>query len=127
MIVRVIRMYVSKRVKILLLALIVALLDVLKHDLTKFLHYSCFICIYRERMIGLRKYLVSGIDTPVPPLQSSPLPNLRDGTREVIIYGISAGSKGKSATGIVVFLVGGRELLSAAAVGKGWVGRLVSR
>lgn len=57
MIVRVIRMYVSKRVKILLLALIVVLLDILKHDLTKFLHYSCFICNYRERPTGFEELL----------------------------------------------------------------------
>lgn len=57
MIVRIIKMYVSKGVKILLIALILVLFDFLKHNLTKFLQYCCFICNYRERLIMFEEIL----------------------------------------------------------------------
>ena len=126
MIVRIIRICLSKKVKILLIALNLALPDFLKHDLTTLQNSSGIVAlsiITERRWLCLRNSLVSGIHIPLSPLQSLLL-------LAEFPYNFSLSrlypSSNKCATGIIVFLSGELELLSAAAAGTGWVARLVS-
>lgn len=105
MIVRIIRMYMSKEVKTLLIALNLVLLDFLKHDLTKFLWRCCFIRNYRQRLIMFGEFLGfwNSYSTSTSPELAVPCRVPIQFTSQQIAPIFKLRGKGESATGIIVF------------------------
>lgn len=124
---RIIRMYMVKGVKILLIALILALLDFfLGITLQNFSSIVPVSVIIESAWLYSMHFFVSGICTPFPPFQSFLLPAelLWDFPSQQITPILNLEGKGESATGVIVFSgweVGrGRAELLAAAEEAGW-------